>query len=428
MFAVLADARRYPDWVVGAAQIRDHDASFPAPGSRLHHEVGSWPLTLSDHTEVLDVDPPRRISLKAKARPLGTARIDIELSEAAGGTNVLMDERPGDRLTAMVAGNPIADAALRVRNATALGRLKNVVEGRDGSSPAAGRRPIAGQRILITGATSGIGLAAAEALARDGARIALLARGEAGLDLAKARLREVGAAEALTVAADVSDRESIEEAVEAVAAEMGGLDTVISGAAAIAFGPFAETDSEDFDATVATVFNGAVNTIRAALPHLERSQGAIVAVGSIAAKMPLPGFSAYTASKHALAGFLDTLRVELDDARSSVTVSLVNPGAVDTPLWDNLESSTGLLPPVPPASYSPETVAEAIVEIVEEPRDETIVGIGARAQVAFYSLFTGLGKRAMAGLSRLSQAGDERRAVRGALRKGRGTGRTRGAG
>src|SRR5690349_1471334 len=82
VFAVLSDAERYPEWVVGAAGIRDQDEDFPAVGSRFHHKVGSWPIGLKDHTEVLESDPPRRLALKAKARPLGTATIEIELRES----------------------------------------------------------------------------------------------------------------------------------------------------------------------------------------------------------------------------------------------------------------------------------------------------------------------------------------------------------
>src|SRR4051794_40816231 len=128
VFAALADPYRYPKWVVGAAGVRDHDEEFPKVGSRFHHEVATWPLSVKDHTEVVEVDPPHRIVLKAKARPLGTAAIAIDLEESAGGTELTLEERPGDRLTSLVAGNPVADTALRVRNAEALARLKRLVE------------------------------------------------------------------------------------------------------------------------------------------------------------------------------------------------------------------------------------------------------------------------------------------------------------
>jgi NAD(P)-dependent dehydrogenase (short-subunit alcohol dehydrogenase family)/uncharacterized protein YndB with AHSA1/START domain len=427
VFAVLSNPYCYPEWVVGAAGIRNHDESFPEVGSRFHHKVGSWPIGLNDHTEVVEVEPPDRLVLKAKARPLGTATIALDLRESAAGTELLMEERPGDRLTSLVAGNPVADTALRVRNAEALARLKRLVEGVPEGNPIH-ERELAGQRVLVTGGSSGIGLAVAEALAQEGAEVALLARNEVGLAAAKRKLSETGA-EAVTVAADVTDREGLGAAVDEAVRRLGGLDVLVTAAAGLSFGRFVETEPEDFDATIETVLIGTVDTIRAALPHLERSRGAVVTVGSIAAHMPLPAMAAYTASKHGIVGFLETVRVELEESGSSVTLSLVNPGAVDTPLWSNLESSTGLLPPSPPSPtlYSPESIAEAVLAVIRRPRNELTVGGFARSQVAFYSHFGSLGRRAMRALARLEQtAGDRPAAEAGGLSEPKGQGRVDG--
>jgi NAD(P)-dependent dehydrogenase (short-subunit alcohol dehydrogenase family)/uncharacterized protein YndB with AHSA1/START domain len=422
VFAVLSDPERYPAWVVGADKVRDHDEEFPQVGSRFHHKVGPSPINVRDYSEVLEIDPPRRLVLKAKARPLGTATIEFDLEESAGGTELRMEEGPGDRLTSLFVGNPVADTALRIRNAEALSRLKRLVEGVPEGEPIR-ERELAGQRVLITGGSSGIGLASAEALVQEGAEVALLARNELGLAAAKRRLAELGG-EALTVTADVTDREALAAAIDGVVAEMDGLDVVVTSAASLAFGRFTETDPEDFDATVETALGGTVDTIRAALPHLERSRGAIVVVGSIAGRMPLPGMAAYTASKHGLAGFLDTVRIELEESGSSVTLSLVNPGAVDTPLWSNLESATGLLPPEPPfpAVYSPESVAAAGVAVIRHPRDELTAGGLARAQILLYSALGSIGKRGMRALARLEHTAGDRPADEGALGSGKGAG------
>jgi short-subunit dehydrogenase len=138
--------------------------------------------------------------------------------------------------------------------------------------------------------------------------------------------------------------------------------------------------------------------------------------------------SAYTASKHGLVGFLDTVRIELEESGSSVTLSLVNPGAVDTPLWDHLESSTGLLPPEPPqpAVYSAQAVAAAVLGVIRHPRDELTAGGLARAQVFFYSHFGGVAKRAMQALARLEHTAGDRAAGEGGLSGGKGAGKTDG--
>lgn len=427
VFAVLSDPERYPEWVVGAADTIEFEEEFPAPGSTFRHRVGLGPFTLTDRTAVVDLDPPRRIVLKAKARPLGTADIVIELSGRAGGTDLLMEETPGDRLSALVAANPAADAGLRIRNSVALARLKRIAEDRPTGTPRR-TREIAGQRVLITGGSSGIGLALAQKLALEGARLVLVARGELGLAEARRRVRDLGA-EVHVVVADIADRGSIEAAVDAAVTKLGGLDVVVCGAAATAFGPFVETDPDDFDATVATVLLGTANTIRAALPPLESSAGALVVTGSTAGRLPVPSLAAYAAAKHGLRGLVESLRIELAEAHSPVTLSLLNPGPVDTPLWSHLQSSTGLLPPPPTDIYSAETIAEALVGMIRRPRDELTVGGFAGLQVALHDNLRGATEKALLVLHRLAQSGDDRPAEEtdaGALRRGRGAGRVEG--
>lgn len=135
VFAVLADWRSYGDWVVGSRFMRGADPGFPAAGTRFHHQVGIGPLHLNDHTVVLEVDKPRKLTLKAKARPLGTAIVDMTLEPAeGGGTDVTMREDPGDTLTAFVF-QPLTHLLMRGRNAKALQRLKDLAE----SQPDIGR-------------------------------------------------------------------------------------------------------------------------------------------------------------------------------------------------------------------------------------------------------------------------------------------------
>ena len=231
--------------------------------------------------------------------------------------------------------------------------------------------------VLITGASSGVGAAAAEAFAREGAHLALLARGREGLERVARRVRRQGR-RALVLPADVTDRAALERAVGRVERELGGIDVLVTGAAAMVFGRFEQVPPEAFDRTIAVTFTGTVDTIRAALPALERRQGTIVVLGSIMARLPWPSFSSYSAAKHALRGFVGALRVELRAAGHPVGVSLVNPGPVDTPLWDHLSTATGRMPRKPPDSYTPEAVAAAVLACAGRPRAEVTIGAEAK--------------------------------------------------
>jgi uncharacterized protein YndB with AHSA1/START domain len=129
VFAVLADWRGYGDWVVGSRYMRGADPGFPAAGTRFHHQVGVGPLHLNDHTQVLEVAQPHKLVLKAKARPLGTAIVDITIKEEGNGSHVTMREDPGDTLTAVVF-NPLTHLMVRGRNVESLQRLKRLCEQR----------------------------------------------------------------------------------------------------------------------------------------------------------------------------------------------------------------------------------------------------------------------------------------------------------
>ena len=127
VFAVLANAENYGDWVVGSDTIRDADPTWPKVGSRFYHRVGVGLLKVNDHTEVLDVDAPRRLVMRARARPLGTAKVTMLLAERDGGTRVTMIEVAGDRLSRL-ALNRVTDPLIYLRNVEALRRLKRIVE------------------------------------------------------------------------------------------------------------------------------------------------------------------------------------------------------------------------------------------------------------------------------------------------------------
>ena len=129
VFATLADGWTYPLWVVGASHMRAVDVTFPAVGSRLHHSVGLWPLAIEDTTEVLEVEPERRLVLHARAWPTGTAHIAIELEPAPGGTTVRMAESASSGPATLLPG-VVQSLMLVPRNREALARLDDVVRNR----------------------------------------------------------------------------------------------------------------------------------------------------------------------------------------------------------------------------------------------------------------------------------------------------------
>jgi hypothetical protein len=138
VWAVLSDGRNYGYWVVGSSEIRSVDPDWPQAGSKFDHKVGWGPLKVADHTQVEASRAPTMLKLRAKARPLGTALVTLELHTHAAGTRVVMIEDPADRLTALVF-NPLTHLLVRGRNAESLRRLKRLAEG-DGPHPEEARR------------------------------------------------------------------------------------------------------------------------------------------------------------------------------------------------------------------------------------------------------------------------------------------------
>jgi NAD(P)-dependent dehydrogenase (short-subunit alcohol dehydrogenase family) len=229
------------------------------------------------------------------------------------------------------------------------------------------------KRIVITGASSGIGRAAAEALAEEGARLVLVARSRGGLEITARAVRARGAS-AHVVVADVTDRAQIESAIEEAATHLGGIDVLVSSVAGLAYGSFLDLSPEDFDRSHDVTFRGVVNTVRPALAHLERSGGTLVAVVSMTSKVPVPLHSPYVAAKHGVRGFLGSLRVELKHRGSPVRICMLHPGFIGTPFFDHATSALDHQPkPLRPV-YRPEVVAKAIVACAKRPRAELDVG------------------------------------------------------
>ena len=231
-----------------------------------------------------------------------------------------------------------------------------------------------GKVAAVTGASAGVGRAAALELARRGARVALLARGEERLESARREI-EADGGQALVVPVDVSDHADVEEAASTVERELGDLDLWVNGAMAAVLAEVLETTPEEFRRVTEVTYLGSVYGTMAALRRMvPRDRGTIVQVGSALARRGIPLQGSYCGAKHALEGFLDSLRCELLHRSSNVTVTTVQLPGVNTPQFGWVRTRLTRHPrPVPPV-YQPEVAGRAIAWAAARPRREMWVG------------------------------------------------------
>jgi NAD(P)-dependent dehydrogenase (short-subunit alcohol dehydrogenase family) len=232
------------------------------------------------------------------------------------------------------------------------------------------------QVIVITGASSGIGLVTAKIAAARGARLLLAARNEADLRRAVEEIRRRGG-RAVYAIADVATAEEVDRIAETAVQEYGRIDTWVNNAAVALYGRLMDLPVADMRRQFDVNYWGQVYGSRAAVPHLMRQGGTLINVASALADRAIPLQGNYCAAKHALKGFTDSLRMELEEAGAPISVTLVKPGSIDTPLFDKARTLLGVEPqPVPPV-YAPELVARAILDCAERPvRDLVVSGMG----------------------------------------------------
>lgn len=222
--------------------------------------------------------------------------------------------------------------------------------------------------VVVTGASAGIGRATAQLLARRGARIGLLARGEKGLEAAAAEVRAAGG-EALPIPTDMSDSDAVERAAASIEERFGPIDAWINVAFATVFAPVVQIEPQDYRRVTEVAYLGYVHGTLAALKRmLPRDSGVIVQVGSAMGERSIPLQSAYCGAKHAINGFTESLRTELLHDKSNVRVTLVQMPAVNTPQFSWVKTSLTKHPqPVAPI-YQPEVAASAVVHALAHPR------------------------------------------------------------
>jgi short-subunit dehydrogenase len=247
-------------------------------------------------------------------------------------------------------------------------------------------KPLNEQVMIITGASSGIGLATARAAADQGAKVVLTARSDEALADVVREINDLGG-KAVFVAADVGHRSELEHVADVAIERFGGFDTWVNNAGVGIYGRLDEISDEDQRRLFETNFWGAVSGSLLAAEHLRNLGGAIINVGSVASDNAIPYMGMYSASKHALRGFTDALRMEIELDETPISVTLIKPTSINTPFPHHGRNYTENEPRLPPPVYQPDEVARAILHAAVHPERDIYVGSASR-------LMSSLGKHA----------------------------------
>ena len=262
-------------------------------------------------------------------------------------------------------------------------------------------------RVVVTGASAGIGRATAIEFGKLGARVALVARGREGLEGAKRGVEQAGGT-ALAIPVDVADAHAVESAAAQVEREWGGIDVWVNDAMATVFSPFEKMRMEDFRRVTEVTYLGTVWGTRAALKRmLPVDRGTIVQVGSALGYRSIPLQSAYCGAKSAIRAFTDSLRSELKHMESGVRLSFVILGAFNTPQFDWARAAIPRAPRPVGKVFQPEVAARQIVRAALHPEREVYVGWTALQAVLGNMFIPGLLDRYLAKKAWQGQFGRE---------------------
>lgn len=256
-------------------------------------------------------------------------------------------------------------------------------------------KPLHDQVIVVTGASSGIGLTIACRAASAGAAVVLAARNDEALELICQGIRDRGG-RCETVVADVGEMADVERIAQVAQEKFGGFDTWVNNAGVAAYSTLEELSLEDHERLFRTNYWGVVHGSLVALKTLKQRGGALINMGSIVSDMPQPLLSAYAASKHAVKGFTDSLRIELLHEDAPVEVTLIQPSGIDTPFGEHAKNEMGEKSLIPPPLYAPELVADVVLHAAQHPTRNIIVGGAGRAMIAATRLAPALSDRVMA--------------------------------
>jgi len=242
-------------------------------------------------------------------------------------------------------------------------------------------KPINEQVMVITGATSGIGLCTARMAAERGARLVLAARNGDALQKLHEEINTRGG-EAISVTADVGSEGDVKKIAAEALNKFDNFDTWVNNAGISIYGRLEDVEIEDFRRLFETNFWGVVYGSLIAARNLKLSGGSIINVGSTLSDRAIPLQGMYCASKHAVKGFTDALRMELEAEEVPISISLIKPSAIDTPYTDHAKNYLRYEPQNPAPVYAPETVARTILYCAEHPVRDVFVGAGGKIMAA----------------------------------------------
>lgn len=242
-------------------------------------------------------------------------------------------------------------------------------------------KPIKKQVIVMTGASSGIGRETALQFAKRGAKVVVAARGEQALQSLVREIKQQGG-EATYQVCDVADFEQVKAVAAKAVREYGRIDTWVNNAAVALYAPFEQTTPEEFRHVLEVNLMGQVHGAQAALPYLRKAGGgALIFVSSVESIVSLPLHSAYAASKHGIAGFVDSLRRELMHEGAPISVTNIRPASINTPFFNNAMTKIGVKPQGAPPLYQPSIVADVILYAAAHPVRDMIAGGAGKVMI-----------------------------------------------